>query len=177
VIINIYFKNSIERGSGRLSAVIPVGHDNFVPSDKIVAILSKDTRAVKPMISKAELNQRLIKASFGRTVRSVILTSDNYIVLSALKPKTLADRYLEETQLPIFSCGGDNHIPNAQVAAILKKNSEPILEMIKLARANDKVINARMGKPVKGIIVTSSGYFILSFLSPETIAKKRYSKS
>ncbi|GAB6453607.1 hypothetical protein bcgnr5369_24660 [Bacillus cereus] len=158
------------------TAVIPIGHENFLPSDKILAILSRDTRSIKPMISKAELNQRLVDATFGRSVKSVILTSDNFVVLSSMKPKTLAERYSEETGLSIMSCGGDNHIPNNQVIAILQKDSQPIKEMLKLARAQDKVINAQMGKAMKGIVLTSSGYFILSFLSPETIAKKRYAK-
>ncbi|MFP3725797.1 DUF370 domain-containing protein [Priestia filamentosa] len=156
--------------------VLPIGHNNFVPSDKVVAIFSRNTRAVKPMISKAELNHRLIKATFGKGVKSVILTSDNYVVLSSISPKTLADRYSEETQLPIFSCGGGNHIPNSQVAAILQKekDSEPITKLLKDARANDLVINAQMGKPAKCIILTSAGYLIMSFLSPQTIAKKRF---
>lgn len=156
--------------------VVLIGHDNFVPSDKILAILSRKTKSIKPIISKAELGLRLIDATSGRSVKSVILTTDNYVVLSSINPNTLADRYMEETGLSIMPCGGGNHIPNRQVTAILQTESSPLKEMIKLARAQEKVISIKMGKKTKAIIATSSGYFFLSFIDPKTIAKKRFSK-
>lgn len=150
--------------------IIPIGHDSFLPVNKILAILSRETRAIKPIISKAELNHRLIDATKGRKLRTVILTTDNYVVLSAITPRTIADRLNEEGDGGVLPVGGDNYIPNQQITAILQKDSAPIKEKIKQARVHGKVINAQMGKKMRGIVHTSEGYFILSFHSPQSLA-------
>lgn len=152
--------------------IIPIGHDNFVPSNKVLAVLSRETRSIKPIISKAELNQCLIDATNGKKVRTVILTTDNFVVLSSITPKTIADRFAIEGDEGVLAIGGENYIPNQQITAILQKDSSPIKEKVKQARAHDKVINAQMGKRMKGMVHTSEGYFFLSFHSPQTLANR-----
>lgn len=154
------------------SYAVHIGHGNFVPAEKVLAILSRDTRSVKPMISRAELNKKLINATMGRKIQSVILTTDNFVVLSSITPKTIAERFPEEGFIEILDIGGGNFIPHTQINAILQRNSEPIKNMLKLARAQNQVVNSQMGKRMKAIISTSHGYFFLSFLSPKTLHKR-----
>lgn len=157
------------------SSIISIGHDNFIPSNKILLILSRKTRAIKPIISKAELNHRLIDATNGRKTRTVIITMDNYVVLSSIAPKSIAERYAEEEGKSIMHIGSENFIPNQAVIAILQKDSEPIRELLKLARAQEKVIKATMGKATRSIVSINSGYFILCNFEPVTLAG-RYKK-
>lgn len=158
------------------SYAIHIGHGNFVPNDKVLAVLSRETRAVKPIISRAELNKKLINASMGRKVKAVILTTDNFVVLSSISPNKLIERFPEEGFIDALNIGGNNFIAHPQITAILQKNSEPIKRMLELARAQDKVINAQMGHKVKSIVATSFGFFFLSFLTPQTLHKRYQGK-
>lgn len=76
--------------------IISVGHNNFIPCNKISMILQVSSRPIRSMISKAREEDKLVDASSGKKTKSVILTTDGYTILSAIAPKTLAERYQEE---------------------------------------------------------------------------------
>lgn len=69
-----------------------IGFDNMVAIDKIVAIVSPEGASIKRLIQYAKENHRLIDVSSGRKTRAVVITSDNYILLSAIQTDTLAGR-------------------------------------------------------------------------------------
>lgn len=69
-----------------------IGFDNMVATDKIVAIVSPEGASIKRLIQYAKENHRLIDVSSGRKTRAVVITSDNYILLSAIQTDTLAGR-------------------------------------------------------------------------------------
>lgn len=69
-----------------------IGFDNMVASDKIVAIVSPEGASVKRLVQYARENHRLIDVSSGRKTRAVVITSDDYILLSAIQTDTLAGR-------------------------------------------------------------------------------------
>ena len=68
------------------------GFDNMVATDKIVAIVSPEGASVKRLVQYARENHRLIDVSSGRKTRAVVITSDDYILLSAIQTDTLAGR-------------------------------------------------------------------------------------
>lgn len=69
-----------------------IGFDNMVATDKIVAIVSPEGASVKRLVQYARENHRLIDVSSGRKTRAVVITSDDYILLSAIQADTLAGR-------------------------------------------------------------------------------------
>lgn len=69
-----------------------IGFDNMVATDKIVAIVSPEGASVKRLVQYARENHRLIDVSSGRKTRAVVITSDDYIFLSAIQTDTLAGR-------------------------------------------------------------------------------------
>lgn len=69
-----------------------IGFDNMVAIDKIVAIVSPEGASIKRLIQYAKENHRLIDVSSGRKTRAVVITSDDYILLSAIQTDTLAGR-------------------------------------------------------------------------------------
>lgn len=69
-----------------------IGFDNMVATDKIVAIVSPEGASVKRLVQYARENHRLIDVSSGRKTRAVVITSDYYILLSAIQTDTLAGR-------------------------------------------------------------------------------------
>lgn len=69
-----------------------IGFDNMVATDKIVAIVSPEGASVKRLVQYARENHRLIDVSSGRKTRAVVITSDDYILMSAIQTDTLAGR-------------------------------------------------------------------------------------
>ena len=76
-----------------MAKLINIGFGNVVNSRKIVAVVSPDAAPVKRMIQS--ITRSLIDATQGRKTKAVIVTSDDYLVLSALQPETIARRFAE----------------------------------------------------------------------------------
>ena len=77
-----------------MARLINIGFGNVVNSQKIVAVVSPDAAPVKRMVS-IKGTRSLIDATQGRKTKAVIVTSDDYLVLSALQPETIARRFAE----------------------------------------------------------------------------------
>jgi len=73
--------------------LINVGFGNTVPADRVVAIVGNDSLPVKRSVGEAKEKQLLIDATQGRKTRAVIYTDSGYLVLSALQPETIANRF------------------------------------------------------------------------------------
>ena len=73
--------------------LINVGFGNTVPAERVVAIVGNDSLPVKRAISEAREKNALIDATQGRKTRAVIFTDSNHLVLSALQPETIANRF------------------------------------------------------------------------------------
>jgi hypothetical protein len=73
--------------------LINVGFGNTVPTDRVVAIVGNDSLPVKRAITEARENRMLIDATQGRKTRAVLFTDSNHLVLSALQPETIANRF------------------------------------------------------------------------------------
>ena len=69
-----------------------IGFDNMVAVDKIVAIVTPEGASVRRLIQYARENHHLLDVSTGRKTRSVVVTSDEYVLLSAIQADTLAGR-------------------------------------------------------------------------------------
>ena len=76
--------------------IISLGHNNFIPCNKISIILQVNSRPIRNIISKAREIDKLVDATSGKKTKSVIVTTDGYAILSAIAPKTLAERYQNE---------------------------------------------------------------------------------
>ena len=77
-----------------MARLINIGFGNVVNSQKIVAVVSPDAAPVKRMVQSIKGTRSLIDATQGRKTK-VIVTSDDYLVLSALQPETIARRFAE----------------------------------------------------------------------------------
>lgn len=75
---------------------INIGFSNMLSSDRILCILSPDSAPQKRLIAKAKDEETVIDATQGRKTRAVILLTSGNVVLSALNPETIAERYNAE---------------------------------------------------------------------------------
>jgi len=76
-----------------LAGLINIGFGNVVNTKKIVAVINPEAAPIKRMIQSAKDKGLTIDATQGRRTRSVIITEDEYIILSALQPETIAGRF------------------------------------------------------------------------------------
>lgn len=70
-----------------------IGFGNVVNTAKIVAVVSPEAAPVKRMVQNAKQTGKVIDATQGRRTKSVIVTEEDHIILSALQPDTLVKRF------------------------------------------------------------------------------------
>lgn len=82
-----------------MGSLLNIGFGNMVNSSKIMAIISPDSAPAKRLVQKSKEDGRVIDGTQGRRTRAVLVMDDAYIVLSALMPETIANRYKNKTEL------------------------------------------------------------------------------
>ena len=75
--------------------LINIGYGNVVHTDKVLAVVSPDSAPGKRLIQSARDEGRSVDATQGRKTKAVIVTSDDYLVLSAIQPDTIARRFAD----------------------------------------------------------------------------------
>jgi extracellular matrix regulatory protein A len=73
--------------------LLNIGFGSSVVADEVIAILAPNSSPMKRLRDEAKDDKRLIDATYGRKTRSIILTKNNHIILSAMQAETLSQRY------------------------------------------------------------------------------------
>lgn len=76
--------------------LIHIGYGNMVAAEKVIAIVSPDAAPIKRIVQDAKEKGILIDATCGRRTKAVIVTDSDHIVLSAVQPETIANRFNEK---------------------------------------------------------------------------------
>lgn len=82
-----------------MGKLINIGYGNVINSQTVVAIVSPDSAPIKRFIQSARDAGRVVDATQGRKTKGVIVTTSDYIILSALLPETIAGRLNPEKSL------------------------------------------------------------------------------
>ena len=69
-----------------------IGFGNFINSRQILSISRFDSAPMKRLVQSAKEAGTSIDATQGRRTKSVIVTEDSYVVLSALQAETISRR-------------------------------------------------------------------------------------
>lgn len=73
--------------------LLNIGFGGTVVADRVVAIVSPNSAPMKRLKDEAKEDRRLVDATHGRRTRSIIIMDSNHIVLSAIQPETISQRY------------------------------------------------------------------------------------
>ena len=73
--------------------MVNIGFGNIVSANRIIAAISPESAPVKRIISEAREKGLLIDATYGRKTRAVIITDSSHVILSAIQPETVANRF------------------------------------------------------------------------------------
>ncbi len=76
--------------------LINIGFGNMVSAERLVAIVSPESAPIKRIIQDAKDRGSLIDATYGRRTRAVIIMDSEHVILSAVQPETVANRFVEE---------------------------------------------------------------------------------
>jgi regulator of extracellular matrix RemA (YlzA/DUF370 family) len=78
---------------GRL---VHIGFGNMIVAERIVAIVHPSSAPIKRLKEEAKIDSRLIDATHGRKTRAILVTDSNHVILSAIQPETIVNRYEEK---------------------------------------------------------------------------------
>lgn len=73
--------------------LINIGFGNMVSANRLVAIVSPESAPIKRIVQDAKDRGSLIDATYGRRTRAVLITDSEHVILSAVQPETVANRF------------------------------------------------------------------------------------
>ena len=79
--------------------LINIGFGNMVSANRLVAIVSPESAPIKRIIQDARDNGILIDATYGRRTRAVIVMDSGHVILSAIQPETVANRFVQNDEV------------------------------------------------------------------------------
>lgn len=82
-----------------MTRFINIGFGNMVSAEKIIAVVSPDSAPIKRIVSDAKENNMVIDSTCGRKTRAVIIVNSDHVILSALQPETIINRFKGEESL------------------------------------------------------------------------------
>lgn len=80
--------------------LLEVGFGNTVPKNRVISIIGADSGPVQRHCRDLEAQLRVIDATRGRKVKSVIYLDSGHAILSAVSKDTLAERLVENSPKP-----------------------------------------------------------------------------
>ncbi|RYM07228.1 DUF370 domain-containing protein [Sporolactobacillus sp. THM7-7] len=72
----------------------------------------------------------------------------------------------------LINIGFGNIASAARIVSIVSPESQPIKRLIKMARDQNKLIDATYGRRTRSVIVMDSDHIILSSVQPETVSQR-----
>lgn len=73
--------------------LVHIGFGNMVVAQRIIAIIQPTSAPIKRLKEEARETGRLIDATQGRKTRAIIITDSNHVILSAIQPETVGNRF------------------------------------------------------------------------------------
>ena len=75
--------------------LINIGFGSMIAARRVLAMVEPDSAPIKRVVQEARDRGMLIDASYGRKTQAVILMDTDHVILSALTPEVLAERWEE----------------------------------------------------------------------------------
>lgn len=73
--------------------LINIGFGNMAAPGRLISIVSPDSAPVRRLVQEARETHRLVDGTAGRRTRAVLVMDSGHLVLSALQPETIANRF------------------------------------------------------------------------------------
>ena len=73
--------------------LINIGFGSLVSASRLLAVVAPDSAPIKRVVQEARDRGMLIDASFGRKTKAVLLMDTDHVILSAITPEAIHDRW------------------------------------------------------------------------------------
>lgn len=80
--------------------LINIGFGSMVAANRVLTIVAPDSAPIKRVIQEARDRAMLIDASYGRKTKAVILMDTDHVILSAIAPETIYERWMDKQLEP-----------------------------------------------------------------------------
>ncbi len=77
-----------------MAVLVNIGFGNMVSSSRVIAIVTPGSAPMKRLRDEAKKRGKLVDATEGRRTRSIIVTDSDHVILSALQPETITQRFI-----------------------------------------------------------------------------------
>ena len=79
-----------------MSELVSIGLESLVSCDRVVVIARPDTAPIRRLIKRYAEEGKVVDLTRGRKARAALITDAGLIILSPLRTRTLAARFLEQ---------------------------------------------------------------------------------
>ena len=76
--------------------LINIGFGSMVAANRVLTIVAPDSAPIKRVIQEARDRAMLIDASYGRKTKAVILMDTDHVILSAISPESIYERWMDK---------------------------------------------------------------------------------
>ena len=76
--------------------LINIGFGSMVAAGRVLTIVAPDSAPIKRVVQEARDRAMLIDASYGRKTKAVILMDTDHVILSAISPETIYERWMDK---------------------------------------------------------------------------------
>ena len=80
--------------------LINIGFGSMVAAGRVLAIMEPDSAPIKRIVQEAKERGMLVDASYGRKTKAVLLMDTDHVILSAMTPDALGQRWTEKEEEP-----------------------------------------------------------------------------
>ena len=78
--------------------LINIGFGSMVSASRVLAIVAPDSAPIKRVVQEARDRGMLVDASYGRKTQAVILMDTDHVILSALTPEAIGERWQQKKE-------------------------------------------------------------------------------
>ena len=75
--------------------LINIGFGSMLSAGRMLAVVAPDSAPIKRLVQEARERGMLIDASYGHKTKSVVLMDTDHVILSALTPEVLSQRWAD----------------------------------------------------------------------------------
>ena len=79
--------------------------------------------------------------------------------------------------MKLINIGFGNMVAASRIVAIVSPDSAPIKRIISDSREKGQLVDATYGRRTRAVVITDSGFIVLSALQPETVAGRLAGKA
>ena len=76
--------------------LINIGFGSMIAAARMLAVVDPDSAPIKRLVQEARDRGMLIDASYGRKTKSVILMDTDHVILSAITPDAISERWQDK---------------------------------------------------------------------------------